>query len=137
VSLVIDASMTVAWLFHNQRSDHSRSILRRVVADGAAAPSIWRLEVANVLRTSVRRGHCRDEYAAGCLQRLRRLRITIDPETDRNAWGITRELSRAHNLTLYDAAYLELAVRLRQPIASLDVALLSAARTAGLEAVGD
>jgi predicted nucleic acid-binding protein len=137
VSLVIDASMTVAWLFYNQRSDPPRSVLRRVVRDGAAAPLIWRLEVANVLRTSIRRSHCTEEYATACLRRLGRLRITIDPETDRNAWGATRELSRLHNLTLYDAAYLELAVRLRQPIASLDVALLNAARAVGLDAIGD
>jgi len=137
VSLVLDASMTIAWLFRNQRSERSRSVLRRILADGATAPSIWRLEVANVLRTSVRRGHCTEVYAASCLLRLKRLRVTIDPETDQNAWGATRELSRVHNLTLYDAAYLELAVRLRQPIASLDTALLRAARTAGMEAIGD
>jgi predicted nucleic acid-binding protein len=136
VSLVIDASMTIAWLFRSQPSERSRSVLRRVVTEGATAPSIWRLEVANVLRTSVRRGHCTEEYAEGCLRRLGKLRIAVDPETDRNAWGATRELSRAHNLTLYDAAYLELAVRLRQPVASLDIALLNAARAAGLESLG-
>jgi predicted nucleic acid-binding protein len=71
-----------------------------------------------------------------CLQRLSRLRISVDGETDRQAWTTTRELSRIHNLTVYDAAYLELAARLRQPIASLDRALLAAARVAGLEALG-
>ena len=98
-------------------------------------PSIWRLEVANVLRNSVRRRRCSDDYAERCLQRLGRLRITIDSETDRHAWGDTRALSREHNLTLYDAAYLELAIRLRRPLASRDAALLSAARTVGIDAV--
>jgi len=136
VSLVIDASMAISWLFHNQRSERTRSVLRRVIADGGAVPSIWRLEVANVLRTSTRRGHCTEAYAVHCLQRLGRLPITVDANTDRQAWGATRELSRAHNLTLYDAAYLELAVRLRQPIVTLDLALLNAARAVGVEAFG-
>jgi predicted nucleic acid-binding protein len=68
--------------------------------------------------------------------RLGQLRIVVDPETDRQAWGATRELSQAHDLTPYDASYLELAVRLEQPIASLDVAMLQAARAIGLETVG-
>ena len=133
MSLVVDASMTIAWLFHNQRSEGSRTVLRRVVADGAVVPAIWRLEVANVLRTSVRRRHCTEAYSERCLQQLRRLRIAVDSDTDRQAWGATRALSRAHDLTLYDAAYLELAVRLQQPIASLDRALLAGARGVGLE----
>jgi len=63
--------------------------------------------------------------------------VTVDGETDRRAWGATRDLSRDHDLTLYDAAYLELALRLRLPVASLDRALLSAARAAGLEPLGN
>jgi predicted nucleic acid-binding protein len=137
VSLVVDASMTIAWLFRDERSDLPQAVLRRVAAEGAAAPSIWRLEVANVLRNSVRRGRCSDDYASRCLQRLGRLRIIVDGETDRHAWGATRAVSREHNLTLYDAAYLELAVRLGQPLASRDVALLNAARAVGIDAVGD
>lgn len=136
MSLVLDASMTIAWLFRNQRSEGPRSALHRVVVEGAVAPAIWRLEVANVLRTSVRRRHCTEGYAQLCLQKLQQLRIAVDGETDRQAWGATHHLSRAHDLTLYDAAYLELAMRLHQPIASLDRALLDAAHAVGLETVG-
>jgi predicted nucleic acid-binding protein len=128
--------MTIAWLFRSQRSELSRSVLRRVIAEGAVVPSIWRLEVANVLRTSIRRRLCTEAYAANCLLRLRKVRISTDAETDRQAWGATRELSRVHNLTLYDAAYLELAIRLQEPIASLDIALLNAARMGGVEVLG-
>jgi predicted nucleic acid-binding protein len=128
--------MTVAWLFRNQRSEASRAVLRQVVTDGAFAPSIWHLEVANVLRTSTRRQHCTEEYAERCILQLQRLRIAVDGETDRHAWGATRQLSRVYDLTLYDAAYLELAIRLQQPIASFDLALLRTARAAGLVALG-
>lgn len=137
MSLVVDASMTIAWLFHDERNDLAQAVLRKVAAEGAQVPSIWRLEVANVLRNSVRRGRCDEGYAARSLQRLGRLRIVVDGETDRHAWGATRDLSRDHNLTVYDAAYLELALRLRQSLASRDSALLNAARSAGVEVLGD
>jgi predicted nucleic acid-binding protein len=95
------------------------------------------LEVANVLRNAVRRERCGEEYATRSLRRLDRLRITVNSETDRQAWGATRELSREHGLTVYDAAYLELALRLRQTLASYDGALLKAARNLGLAVLGD
>lgn len=136
MSLVLDASVAVAWLFRDQRSEGPRSVLRRVVAESAVVPAIWRLEVANVLRTFVRRKRCTETYADICLQKLALLRIVVDDETDRRAWGATHRLARTHDLTLYDAAYLDLAVRLQRPIASLDIALLNAARAVGLAVIG-
>jgi len=137
VSLVVDASMTIAWLFRDERTDLPQAVLRRVAAEGALVPSIWRLEVANVLRNAVRRGRCDEGYAARSLRRLGRLRITVDSETDRHAWGATVELSRAHDLTVYDAAYLELALRSRQILATGDNAMLRAAREVGVDVLGD
>jgi predicted nucleic acid-binding protein len=133
VSLVLDASMTIAWLFTNERSAAAQVILRRVAADGAWVPSLWRLEIANVLRNAVRRQRCDEAYADRSLRRLDRLPITVDSETDLNAWGATRQLSKTHNLTPYDAAYLELAIRRKQPLASRDAALIDAAKDAGVE----
>jgi predicted nucleic acid-binding protein len=135
--IVIDASMTIAWLFRDERTDVPQTILRRVVREGGLVPSFWRLEVANVLRNAVRRQRCDEGYATRCLQRLGRLAITIDPETDMRAWGRTRQLSGEPNLILYDAAYLELAIRRDRPLASADAALIAAARRIGLEALGD
>ncbi len=137
MSLVLDASMTIAWLFTDERADLPQAVLRRVAAEGALVPAIWRLEVANVLRNAVRRGRCDEGYATRSLRRLGRLRIAVDAETDGHAWGTTRELSREHDLTVYDAAYLELALRLRQALASRDGALLKAARNVGLDVLGD
>jgi predicted nucleic acid-binding protein len=137
MSLVLDASMTVAWLFRDERSAMPQSVLRTVAREGAWVPSLWRLEVANVLRNAVRRKRCGEGYATRCLERLGRLRIMIDPETAAQAWGTTRQLSSEHDLTLYDAAYLELAVRRRRPLASADAALIAAARRIGLDVLGD
>ena len=133
MSFVLDASMTIAWLFAKERSEATRAILRRAAADGATVPSIWRLEVANVLRGAARSGRCTKDYADRSIDRLARLHIDVDPETDRRAWGETRGLSLRCDLTLYDAAYLELAVRLRRPLATCDRALVGAAEQLGLD----
>jgi predicted nucleic acid-binding protein len=135
VSLVLDASLTITWLFMTERPEASRLILRRVVAEGAVVPSLWRLEVANVLRNALRRGRCEEAYAGRCLERLARLPILVDTETDRHAWGKTRKLSIDQNLTPYDAAYLELALRRQWPLASCDAALIAAARACAVEIV--
>src|SRR5712691_2211513 len=129
--------MTIAWLFRDERTDLPKAVLRNVAAQGALVPAIWRLEVANVLRNAVRRGRCDEGYAERSLRRLGRLRIAVDADTDRYAWSATRELSREHDLTVYDAAYLELAIRRRQALASRDAALLRAARTVGLDVLED
>jgi predicted nucleic acid-binding protein len=137
VSVVLDASMTIAWFFRDERTDLPQAVLRRVAAEGALVPSIWRLEVANVLRNAVRRGRCDEGYATRSLRRLGRLRIAVDSETDRHAWGATTELSRQHDLTVYDASYLELALRSGQTLASGDAAILRAARVVGVTVLGD
>jgi predicted nucleic acid-binding protein len=127
MSIVLDASMTIAWLFDDERSPATQAVLRRVVADGAVVPSLWRLEVANVLRNAVRRGRCDDAYVDRSLRRLGRLAIETDKETDDRAWDATLGLAREQDLTLYDAAYLELAIRTDNPLASCDGPLLAAA----------
>jgi predicted nucleic acid-binding protein len=133
LTLVLDASMAIAWLFDDKRSDATAGALRRVVADGAIVPSLWRLEVANVLRNAVRRGRCDEGYVDRSLDRLGRLPIAIDDQTDARAWGATRTLARELGLTLYDAAYLELALRSGLALASCDQALTAAAAARGVE----
>lgn len=127
MSLVLDASMTITWLFDDERTEAAHEIMRRVVAEGALVPTLWRLEVANVLRNAhparaLRRGVCGPLPGPAWTPRDHERR------GDRcHAWGATRRLSREENLTLYDAAYLELAMRLKIPLASCDAALLAAA----------
>lgn len=133
MSIVLDASMTIAWLFEDERTEAAHGVMRRVVAEGAVVPSLWRLEVANVLRNAVRRGRCDEDYVDRSLERLGRLAITVDDETDSHAWGLTRTLAGEQGLTLYDAAYLELAIRRGRPLASCDTDLLAAAERRDVE----
>lgn len=132
MNLVLDASMTIAWLFDDERTEAAHAVMQRVVVEGAVVPSLWRLEMANMLRNAVRRGRCDENYADVSINRLNRLPIKVDGETDDHAWGATRVLAREQGLTLYDAAYLELALRVARPLATCDAALMEAAGRRGL-----
>ncbi|HEY5210520.1 MAG TPA: type II toxin-antitoxin system VapC family toxin [Stellaceae bacterium] len=133
MSLVLDASMALAWLFEDERGPAEQTILDRVRMDGAIVPSLWRLEVANVLRYAVLRQRSTEKLAAANLADLTELPIALDDETNRHAWGRTRELANEYRLSVYDATYLELALRRKLPLASRDGELNRAARRARVE----
>ena len=126
MSVVVDASLTLAWYFDDETTPETEAVLDQVARGGAVAPMLWRLEVANGLQSAVRRRRIDAAYRDGALAQLSRLSIAIDPETITYAWTTTLELSERFALTVYDAAYLELAQRLRLPLASLDGALRAA-----------
>ncbi|MGR4862571.1 type II toxin-antitoxin system VapC family toxin [Caulobacter sp. LARHSG274] len=132
MSFVLDASMTLACLFEDESPKATAAVLAKVAEAGVTVPAIWRLEVANGFRTSVRRRRCTEDYVDESLNNLRELPIVTDPETDARAWEAILELSRIENLTPYDAAYLELAIRLDATLASCDADLVAAARRRGL-----
>jgi predicted nucleic acid-binding protein len=88
--------------------------------------------VANVLLVGERRGRSSQADTVTWLGFLNSLPILVDGETNTRAWGDTINLARAHNLSAYDAAYLELALRLALPIATLDARLEAAAAAAGV-----
>ena len=125
--------MAIAWLFEDERTDAAHAVMMRVVSGGAVVPSLWRLEVANVMRNAVRRGRCDEAYVDRSLDRLARFPVEIDDETSLHAWTATRALSRNQSLTLYDAAYLELAIRKGKPLATCDADLIAAAIRSGVE----
>jgi len=133
VTLVIDASMTIAWLLTDETTAKAHEVLAQVTENGAVVPSLWRLEVANVLRNAVRRGRCDEAFVDESLTNLAALPINIDDATDAHAWSATRRLSLENDLTLYDAAYLELAIRTGRAIATLDKDLVKAARSHSVE----
>jgi predicted nucleic acid-binding protein len=136
VSLVLDSSATLAWYFEDERTEAVTAVLRQVGEAGAVVPALWRLEVANVLQMAVRKSRIDSAYRDGSLRELRALAITIDAETDVRAWDDTLHLAHRFDLTLYDAAYLELARRLRLPLASLDEKLRAAAGASGIALLG-
>jgi predicted nucleic acid-binding protein len=136
VSLVIDASLALAWYFHDEATPATDTILDRVAETGAVVPALWRLELANGLQTAVRRGRISAVYRDDSLADLRQMQIETDLETDAHAWSATLRLAEMHELTLYDAAYLELAQRRRLPLATLDRELRRAADKLGVAVLG-
>jgi predicted nucleic acid-binding protein len=136
VSLVLDSSATLAWIYSDETTDVIRAVFDQVADAGAVVPSLWRLEVANSLTVAVRRNRIDSEFRRAGLADLALLDITTDPQTDNQAWGETLLLADRYRLTLYDAAYLELAQRRQLPLATLDQELIAAARAAGIKTMG-
>ena len=124
---VLDGSLALAWYFKDEADPYADAVAASFPATRAAVPVIWPLEVANALLTGERRQRSTQAQAATWLAYLAFLPIAVDDETNTRAWGDVLSLARAHRLSAYDAAYLELAVRRGLPIATLDEKLKAAA----------
>ncbi len=127
MSLVLDSSVTLAWVYSHETTPAVRRVWHLVEESGAWVPGLWRLEIANILEMGVRRGRHDTAFRDATLADLSLLPVAVDPETDAQAWGTTAQLAARHKLTLYDAAYLELAQRRALPLATLDRELRAAA----------
>jgi predicted nucleic acid-binding protein len=136
VSLVLDSSAIVAWLYVDETTPAIRRVIELLAQNGAWVPSLWSLEVANVLEIGVRRGRYDSTFRDAMLADLSLLPISTDLETDKRAWHATLQFAHRHRLTLYDAAYLELAHRRRLPLATLDADLRAAAMAEGVPLLG-
>jgi predicted nucleic acid-binding protein len=136
VSLVLDASAALAWVYQAETTEASQEILDRVAAEGAWVPAIWRLEIANGLYTGMRRKRIDGSYRDQALATLALYDIKEDAETWQHAWGATLRLADQFGLPPYDAAYVELAQRRAMPIAALDRAIRDAAIALGVPLIG-
>jgi predicted nucleic acid-binding protein len=134
--LVLDSSVTLAWLYSDEITDAIKRVSEMVADQGAVVPALWRLEIANSLTVALRRGRIDSEFRRAALSDLAILEITTDPHTDTNAWGQTLRLADQCGLTAYGAAYLELALRRRLPLATLDEKLRVGATGCGVELLG-
>src|SRR3954451_5810674 len=106
----------MVWGFGDEADAYAEAILDRMPDLQAHVPSLWRLEVANALLVGERRRRCTSADTARFLAILDAFPISVDDETAAHAWADTLHLARAHDLSSYDAAYLELAVRLGLPL---------------------
>jgi predicted nucleic acid-binding protein len=134
--LILDSSATLAWIYADEITPAIRQVFDLLRENGAWVPSLWRLEVANILEMGVRRTRHDVAFRDATLADLALLPINLDPETDRQAWGATLRLAERHRLTSYDAAYLELAQRRRLPLATLDSDLRAAANSESVTLLG-
>jgi predicted nucleic acid-binding protein len=135
VTFVLDASVTMAWCFEDEATPHSDAVLERLADEAALVPSLWELEVSNVLLLAERRGRITESKATRFVTLLTQLPIHIDPvgpDIGGTDMATTLATGRHHGLTAYDAAYLVLAEREGILLATRDAKLRSAARDVGV-----
>jgi predicted nucleic acid-binding protein len=133
MNFVLDASVALAWCFEDEAHAESIAVLDGLRSGEAVVAHHWTLEVANGLVSAERRERLTADEATRFARLLLALPIAVDPVTRGTALTETRRLARTHRLTSYDAAYLELAVRLGVPLATLDAPLRTAASAEGIE----
>lgn len=135
-SFVLDCSAAASWCFIDEAAPQTRELLERLNDEAVVVPGIWRLEIINTLATAERRQRIKRADADGFLAMLRRLDIQVDEEGLDQAFDHVLALCRIHQLSSVDASYLELAMRRRLPLATLDESLRKAARKAGVKTLG-
>ena len=132
MTFVVDASVTMAWCFESEADAYSDAALAALENGEAVVPSLWVLEVANVLVDAERRRRIGHADTSRFLGLLAALPIAVVETTTLPELGRLLGLARRYRLTAYDATYLHLAVERRLPLATRDRALRAAARAASL-----
>lgn len=132
---VLDCSAAVSFLFADEASANADALLDRLKEESARVPSPWRLELGNVLAGAERAGRISDSQLIAYLEIIRQLPIVTDTATDERALREVLALARQEGLTTYDAAYLELSLRLNIPLATKDTLLAGAARNLGVDII--
>jgi predicted nucleic acid-binding protein len=122
----------MTWCFGDETNHYSEAVLQDLADTGAVVPSIWLLEMANVLLVAERRKRISKAQSRRFVELLQTLPIAVDDVSAARAWDGLLSLAREQQLSAYDAAYLELAMREGLPIATLDAALRKAAKRCGV-----
>lgn len=135
-AFVLDCSMTIAWLFREETSSQTKELLRRLDKDEVLVPALWFLEVANVLALAERKGRITPLQTEEFVADLSKMDIETDALVFDQSFGTLMPLCRSHRLTSYDAVYLELAIRRKLPLATVDQALREAAEITGVAVLG-
>jgi predicted nucleic acid-binding protein len=130
---VLDASIALAWCFGDEATSATTLMLERLENESAVVPAIWPIELANVLANAERRGRIAASDIAEFLALIAPLDIQVDAETAARGLREILAVARHEALSAYDAAYLELAMRLGLPLATRDARLADAARHVGVE----
>ena len=129
--IVLDCSVTMAWCFEDECDDYADAVLDALAEAGGVVPSIWAFEVANVLIVAERRGRLKEADSSRFVELLRALPIAVEELPPDRVLSSVLSLAREFNISSYDAAYLELAMRTGAPLASRDERLQAACTASG------
>ena len=127
---VPDASIPACWALLDEEDPRADTAFARIKSDEAVVPSLWWFEIRNILVVNERRKRITESDTGVFLRDLAGLRVRVDREPEES---VVRRFARTHGLSVYDASYLELAVREAIPLATLDAQLTAAARAEGSE----
>lgn len=133
MGMILDASLTLAWCFADETTPKSLELLEKLGTEKAWVPSIWSLEIGNILLGAQKRNRISYSDIIQFIEMLKSLDIQIDLETTDKSFHEILSLAYSEKLTTYDAAYLELAMRTGFPLATKDHALIRAAQHLDLE----
>jgi predicted nucleic acid-binding protein len=125
---VIDCSVAMAWLFHDEATPRTSALLKRLASEAAMVPAWWFIEIANVLAMAERKGRISPMQSDAFVRNISALPIERDDGAPDRAFNQILTLCRTHRLTSYDAIYLDLALRSGLPLATLDEDLRKAAK---------
>ena len=131
---VLDASVVASWCFPDEFAPNAEAALRRIAQETALAPALLWFELRNVLLMGERRNRLSEAQTTSFLKYIGELPVEVDRDPDD---GVVLSLARADRLSVYDAVYLELAQRKGLPLATLDNALMAAARAGKVPLVGE
>jgi predicted nucleic acid-binding protein len=133
-TLVVDGSVMLGVVLEDEHSSATAATIEELRKPRfLPIPAHWWIEVTNGLLMAERRKRVSRAGFSEAINFIRGFRMTVDPETDTNVAGETLNLARQYNLTIYDAAYLELAIRHGSVLATVDKALTKAAGAVGVE----
>jgi predicted nucleic acid-binding protein len=132
VSFVLDATVALSWAFDGEGGGYVEDVLAELEDSEARVASVWPIEVSNGLATAERLGRLEPADTSGFLSLLTALPIQVDPGESRRVFDAVHRLARNHEIPSSDASYLDLALRLGLPLATLDARLRNAAGREGV-----
>jgi predicted nucleic acid-binding protein len=133
MSFVVDASAALAWFFADERTPETQALLARLATDHAITPAIWPSEMANAFLMAERRKRVSSADIAQYLSDLAVLPVRSERALGPDDMAAVVDLARRHALSAYGASYLDVAMRLKLPLATRDADLASAATALGLK----
>ena len=136
MAFVLDCSVTMAWVFPDEANESTDALLESLLKDSAVVPVLWPIEVGNVLLIATRSGRITENDWPRIRDDLEALPIEVDPESCDRVLDTVLLIANKHELSIYDAMYLELALRRGLPLATLDKKLTVAGKAAGVEVKG-
>lgn len=133
MNLVLDSSLALSWCLDGEQTSGTQAVLESLTTSSAVVPALWAWEVNNILCLALKQKRTTPAKRLRALQLLAGLPMEVDEFAHRHVSGVTAEIAIKQGLTVYDAAYLEMAIRLRLPLGTLDGQLRAAAAKSGVK----